>query len=300
MAERRAMNKYYPPEWTPNQGSINKFVGQHPLRDRARKLYTEGILVVRFEMPYNIWCEGCKAHIGKGVRYNAQKKKIGKYFSTAIFSFRMKCHLCDNWMEIHTDPKSSDFLIVSGASKKNETWEAEDNETIKLKTDEEAQKLEEDPFYRLEYAAQDVQRAKEVAPQLDKLIDFKEDLKDDYAMSQLVRKKFRTEKKVLENQVKEGQKIGLNIPLLPSTEEDKLIASTVEFATNNDSRKRKLEIKASSIFDKTDIQTPDQKKKKQQQIELLTKKRKLLIGKSTANPAMKMKTSISFVNRSTL
>merc|ERR1712126_584496 len=25
-------------------------------------------------MPYNIWCDGCKKHIGMGVRYNAENK----------------------------------------------------------------------------------------------------------------------------------------------------------------------------------------------------------------------------------
>ena len=42
-----------------------------------------------------------------GVRYNAEKKKIGNYYSTPIFSFRCKCHLCDGWFEIQTDPKVS-------------------------------------------------------------------------------------------------------------------------------------------------------------------------------------------------
>ena len=40
-----------------------------------------------------------------GVRYNAEKKKIGNYYSTPIYSFRCKCHLCDNWFTIETDPK---------------------------------------------------------------------------------------------------------------------------------------------------------------------------------------------------
>ena len=55
-------------------------------------------------MPYNIWCDGCKNHIGMGVRYNAEKSKVGMYYTTPIWQFRMKCHLCDNYMVIKTDP----------------------------------------------------------------------------------------------------------------------------------------------------------------------------------------------------
>ena len=40
------------------QGSLNTFQKQHPLRDRARKLHL-GILVIRFEMPFNVWCDHC-------------------------------------------------------------------------------------------------------------------------------------------------------------------------------------------------------------------------------------------------
>lgn len=65
----------------------------------------------RFEMPYNIWCGGCNSHIGMGVRYNAEKKKVGNYYSTPIWQFRMKCHLCDNYFEIQTDPQVGDFIV---------------------------------------------------------------------------------------------------------------------------------------------------------------------------------------------
>uniref|UniRef100_A0A8C2SMS7 Probable splicing factor YJU2B n=1 Tax=Coturnix japonica TaxID=93934 RepID=A0A8C2SMS7_COTJA len=59
-------NKYYPPDFDPaKHGSLNRYHGSHPLRERARKL-SQGILVIRFEMPFNIWCDGCKNHIGMG------------------------------------------------------------------------------------------------------------------------------------------------------------------------------------------------------------------------------------------
>lgn len=103
MGERKGQNLYYPPDYDPKVGGLNKFLGTHALRERARKLHM-GILIIRFEMPYNIWCDGCNNHIGMGVRYNAEKKKVGMYYSTPVYQFRMKCHLCDNHFEIKTDP----------------------------------------------------------------------------------------------------------------------------------------------------------------------------------------------------
>eukprot|EP00966_Prymnesium_polylepis_P288774 6670040-Prymnesium_polylepis.1 len=69
-------------------------------------------------MPFNVRCTGCDNHIGKGVRFNAEKKAVGKYLSTKIWSFRMMCHCEDNtwrtdrsrnphFIEIHTDPKNA-------------------------------------------------------------------------------------------------------------------------------------------------------------------------------------------------
>lgn len=114
MGERKGQNLYYPPDYDPKVGGLNKFLGTHALRERARKLHM-GILIIRFEMPYNIWCDGCNNHIGMGVRYNAEKTKIGMYYSTPVYQFRMKCHLCDNHFEIKTDPgvSMSTLFILS-------------------------------------------------------------------------------------------------------------------------------------------------------------------------------------------
>lgn len=138
--------------------------GKHALGDRARKL-DKGILITRFELPFNIWwyvsklpfllspaltpqSGTCDNHIGMGVRYNAEKKKVGSYYSTPIYSFRCKCHLCDGWFEIQTDPKVGGFVlpargnlgshvsrppqntryvVVSGARQKDEEWDPEEN-----------------------------------------------------------------------------------------------------------------------------------------------------------------------------
>lgn len=69
----------------------------------------------RFETPFNIWCLKCDRHIAKGVRFNAEKKAVGSYYSTKIWSFRMRCPSCSNEIEIQTDPKvfTKSFLVFA-------------------------------------------------------------------------------------------------------------------------------------------------------------------------------------------
>jgi len=54
---------------------------------------------------------------------------------------------------------------------------------------------------------------------------------------------------------KDGEKIGLNFPLLPSNEQDKEDASQIKYKSRTDlelsEKKRKLSLKSSSIFGNT-------------------------------------------------
>ena len=131
MGERKGQNKYYPPDFDPaKHRSLDEYHGSHPLRERAKRLKSEGILIIRFEMPYNIWCDGCHKPIGMGVRYNAEKTKTGYYYTTPIYKFRMKCAMCDQHFEIQTDPKNQDYVILSGARRKEQRWDATQNEQV--------------------------------------------------------------------------------------------------------------------------------------------------------------------------
>ena len=49
-----------------------------------------------------------------GVRYTAEKFMVGKYLSTPIYKFKMKCHMCPQMLEMRTDPKNFEYLCVSG------------------------------------------------------------------------------------------------------------------------------------------------------------------------------------------
>ncbi|GAB1601134.1 coiled-coil domain-containing protein 130-like [Argonauta hians] len=237
MAERKAVNRYYPPGWDPSKGSINKYVGSHPLRERARKL-NQGILVIRFELPYNIWCGGCNSHVGMGVRYNAEKKKTGNYYSTPIYTFRMKCHLCDNYFEIQTDPKNHDYVILSGARRKEQRWDPKENEQIVPEDKDTQKKLVKDAMYKLEHGTDDKQKLVSGLPSLAELEEKQEVYKDDFILNSLARSKFREHKKSeqasLEADQKIQKRISLSIPLVKEHKDDIRLATLIHYHAEKD------------------------------------------------------------------
>uniref|UniRef100_T1HVG0 Uncharacterized protein n=1 Tax=Rhodnius prolixus TaxID=13249 RepID=T1HVG0_RHOPR len=229
MGERKGVNKYYPPDYNPEKGGLNKFLGTHALRERARKLHM-GILIIRFEMPFNIWCNGCGNHIGMGVRYNAEKKKIGMYYTTPVYQFRMKCHLCDNHFEIKTDPGNLEYVIVSGARRQENRWDPTENEQIVPEDKETSKRLFDDAMFKLEHGTSEKNRVNKVSPALAKL-QCRNDAKwrDDFAANSNLRAIFRAipsslkAKEVLDNALR--KKSSLNIPLVPENEDDLRLAT---------------------------------------------------------------------------
>ncbi|KAL6758497.1 CWC16 protein [Haematococcus lacustris] len=117
LAAARADNFYYAPDFDPDKhGTLNKYNGQHALRDRAKNI-DKGILVIRFEVPFHIWCTKCGEKIAQGERFNADKRGIGHYHSTRIWQFSMRHH-CGCIITIQSDPKHCDYIVVEGAKKK--------------------------------------------------------------------------------------------------------------------------------------------------------------------------------------
>ncbi|KFM71934.1 Coiled-coil domain-containing protein 130-like protein, partial [Stegodyphus mimosarum] len=234
MAERKAVNKYYPPEWTPAKGSINKFRGTHALRERARKLHM-GILIIRFEMPFNIWCNGCGNHIGMGVRYNAEKTKVGMYYTTPVYKFRMKCHLCTNHFEIQTDPQNLDYVVLEGARRQERRWDPTQNEQVVPEDKDVQKKLVMDSMFRLEHGVADKAKQKTLAPSIVQLEEYKEKWKDDYMLNKALRQKFRESKKDLARiQERDSallKKSSLNLSLLPETDEDRRLAGLLKLTS---------------------------------------------------------------------
>lgn len=237
MGERKGQNKYYPPDYDPKKGGLNKFRGTHALRERARKIHL-GIIIIRFEMPYNIWCDGCKNHIGMGVRYNAEKTKVGMYYTTPIYKFRMKCHLCDNHFEIQTDPGNLDYVILSGARRQENRWDPLQNEQVVPETKEVQKRLFDDAMYKLEHQAKDAKAAADAKPVLQKLVERNQSVWDDsYVANCRLRAEFRQQKQEIKGQQDLDRQLlaksSLDIALLPETEQDREMAALMKLQTKS-------------------------------------------------------------------
>ncbi|KAL8447821.1 hypothetical protein Emed_004116 [Eimeria media] len=145
LAAARADGFYYPPSFDPEtHGTLNRFQGSHPLGERAKDIHL-GILVVRFEMPFKVSCLSCETIVDKGVRFNAQKKRVGSYFSTPVYSFAFSCPSCNHPFVITTDPKRSRYLCTQGLKQRlgDEPDEASGN--LRLLQPEERERLAANP-----------------------------------------------------------------------------------------------------------------------------------------------------------
>ncbi len=187
-------------------------------------------------MPFAIWCSTCPKPtiIGQGVRFNAEKKKVGNYHTTPIFSFRMKHVACGGWIEIRTDPKNTAYVVTEGAKKRDTGEDKHQDGEIRIRTDEERERLQNDAFAALEGRVEDKRQTSTDKSRIEELQRAKEkDWQDPYAASKRLRRAFRADRKV--RQKNEGatealkDRMSLGMELLDETEEDRRRASFVEF-----------------------------------------------------------------------
>ncbi|GAA29307.2 autophagy protein 5 [Clonorchis sinensis] len=185
-------------------------------------------------MPFNCWCLTCKNPIGMGVRYNAEKTKVGMYHSTPIYKFTMPCHLCAGTIVMQTDPKNFTYIILEGARRKVQNWDAEDNEQPVIPDAEEKRKLALDAMYHLEHEQVDKTKGQSVLPALQQLETDRKSLRDDFALNTLARKHFRVAKRAAAEKADSEQKLmnrlslfGSEVTLLPEDQTDSKTAKLI-------------------------------------------------------------------------
>ncbi|XP_066252162.1 coiled-coil domain-containing protein 130 homolog [Euwallacea similis] len=299
MGERKGTNKYYPPDYDPKFGGLNKFLGTHALRERARKI-DKGIIIIRFEMPYNIWCDGCKNHIGMGVRYNSEKTKVGMYYTTPVYEFKMKCHLCDNHFVIRADPANFDYIIISGARRQENRWDPTQNGQVVPETKEVQKRLFDDQMYKLEHGVEDKNTMESAKPRLIKLFNRNEDeWADCYTANQKLRADFRKQnyeiKKLKNIDTALLKKSNLEIPLLEERDEDKKLAKLLSMKPMR-SGEENSEFRRKNLLLQSSLPTSNFNRKKEETAVKLLNGTKLNLGivkkkdsGSFTHPVIKMK-----------
>ena len=255
LAAARADNFYYPPDWRPEDGSISKYQGSKG----ANQFEQKGI--IRFELPFDGWCLKCERHISKGTRYNAKKEEDGKYYTTKIWKFTMKCATCDNILIIKTNPAESTYDFSEGIRRMEQDYEPDyiNDSVEKVNSIVDKQLLASDPIYKLQHDREDKVKADTARARIDNILTIKENFEDDCSHNSDLRKILRTKKKKDLALLKEGHAIGINIPLIDSLEMDAVYSSLEPYQPSSrrvaSSYRRSeglklLEIQSASIFDK--------------------------------------------------
>jgi coiled-coil domain-containing protein 130 len=265
------MGRYVPPEFE-GLASGNKLNNKHALGSRAKNIKA-GILTVRFEMPYAVWCNHCPKPtiIGQGVRFNAEKKKVGNYHSTPVYSFRMKHAACGGLIEIRTDPKNTAYVVTEGG-KARDTGEdrvREGEEGMEILSVEEREKRREDAFATLEGRAEEKAAVKDNKRRIQELQEERERHWDDpHEASRRLRKGFRAERKVRHKTAAHDEgikdRMSLAVKLLPETEEDRQRASFVDFGNFAASNDEDFKLASKPLFKRAEID--DDKKTKALQV----------------------------------
>ncbi|OJD30327.1 uncharacterized protein BKCO1_6200048 [Diplodia corticola] len=252
------MGRYYAPS-TSAAPTFNNTSSSHPLGARARKLRSSGALVVRFEMPFAVWCDGCgpaPALIGQGVRFNAEKRRVGAHHSTPVWEFAMRHAACGGSIVVRTDPARAEYVVVSGGRRRDygggdkggknggEEAEGEYYEGLlgegggggrgEILAPEEVARRKGDAMAALEGRKGEKEKKAWEESRVEELRRMREkDWADPYAANKKLRKPFREMRKEREKEegVKEElqERFGLGLEIVDEREEDRRRAKLIDF-----------------------------------------------------------------------
>lgn len=227
------INRYVPPD-IEGTTSANKF----QRRRAPGTLRKDGSQTVRFELPFAVWCHTCEPHaiIGQGVRFNAEKRRVGNYYSTPIWAFKLKHAACGGTLEIRTDPKNTRYEVTEGGKARDygDDRVQQGEGGVPILTAEERERRREDAFAALEGKVEEKQAVKENTQRIEELYRASEkDWEDPWVRNRRMRDDFRRERKIRKreedatNKLKE--RLGTDMDILSESEEDGRRARLVDF-----------------------------------------------------------------------
>lgn len=104
MAERKVLNKYYPPDYDPSK--VPRVKRKNKQND------------VRIMAPFNLKCKTCGNYIANATKFNAKKETVEDetYNSVMIYRFYIKCPRCMATIIFRTNPKEQGYEVEHGAT----------------------------------------------------------------------------------------------------------------------------------------------------------------------------------------
>lgn len=271
LAAVQADGYYKPPEYADvNANKLHKRVAYDARNESARK--RGGGQVIRFEIPFNLLCQSCGKRIAKGARFNAEKTRIGWYYSTPVWRFQMHTVCCATPLVLCTDPGNRDFVVEAGARRKTEEYDADAAGTLEVDDARVARKKrdERDALDNAEKDALDKQKARAANERIASLHERNDAVwSDDYTTSKALRRVMRERRRAEKARDMHRQNLGLpaSVHLHTPTEEDKNAARSITFASKSAGamkKRKRADIESESIFNKskTDAQWDPQKLQK--------------------------------------
>ena len=132
MSERKAINKYYPPDYDPLEA-------ERTARKLSKKLKNAGknATTVRFMTPFSIRCLKCDEFIPRSRKFNGKKELLPDRYlnSIRIYRLTLRCPRCANSISFRTDPKSADYVMETGGVR-NYMGKAQDGTQNKAENEE--------------------------------------------------------------------------------------------------------------------------------------------------------------------
>lgn len=159
------------------------------------------------------------------------------YFSTPVWSFRIKHTVCGGWIEVRTDPRNTEYVVTEGGRKRDLGADrGEDGEVVlpdigvsgiegvlgKLEKRKEGETLAEKEKVRVEEMKRRSER----------------DWGDPYEVNRRVRKEFRVGRRVRQDDERTGEglkdRFGLGLDVVAPTKEDGERAKLIDFGGRDD------------------------------------------------------------------
>lgn len=114
MSERKAINKYYPPDYNP-------IAAEKALKKSAKTLKTrqKDVVTIRLMTPFSMRCLKCSEYIPQSRKFNGKKQLLPERYLNTIKVFRLsiRCPRCNHVISFRTDPKTADYVMEGGAER---------------------------------------------------------------------------------------------------------------------------------------------------------------------------------------